>query len=53
MSEDWAADSEIRPDADNRVIAGIVGHYGIALQKHDSALVSFTDREEVSLASRR
>jgi hypothetical protein len=49
MNEDWAADvKKYAPDADNKVIAGIVRHCGIALRKQDSALVSFTDREEVS-----
>jgi len=48
MAEDWAADvKKYVPDADDAAIAGIVKHCGIALQKRDSALVSFTDRSEV------
>jgi hypothetical protein len=49
MSEDWAVDvKKYAPDADNKVIAGIVVHCGIASRKRDSALISFTDKEEVS-----
>ncbi|MGW5238454.1 DUF2853 family protein [Monashia sp. NPDC004114] len=48
MAEDWAADVKIyAPDADDAAIAGIVKHCGIALQKRDSSLVSFTDRSEL------
>ncbi len=48
MAEDWAADvKKYAPDADDTAIAGIVKHCGIALQKRDSSLVSFTDRSEV------
>ena len=48
MAEDWAADvKKYVPDADDAAIAGIVRHCGIALQKRDSSLVSFTDRSEV------
>jgi Protein of unknown function (DUF2853) len=49
MAEDWAADVKkyvANPDA--KAIAGIVRYCGIALQKRDSSLVSFTDREEVA-----
>jgi hypothetical protein len=48
MAEDWAADvKKYAPDADDAAIAGIVKHCGIALQKRDSSLVSFTDPSEV------
>jgi Protein of unknown function (DUF2853) len=49
MTEDWDADVKkyvTNPDA--KAIAGIVRYCGIALQKRDSSLVSFTDREEVA-----
>jgi hypothetical protein len=50
MSEtDWAADvRKYAPDADEKAIAGIVRHCGIALRNRDSSLVSFSDREEVA-----
>jgi hypothetical protein len=49
MPEDWAADvRKHAPDADSKVIAGIIRYCGIALQKRDSSLVSFADREEVA-----
>lgn len=49
MSEDWASDiKKYASNADDKVIAGIVRYCGIALQKRDSALVSFSDREEVA-----
>ena len=45
---DWAADvKKYTPDADDKVIAGIVRHCGIALQKVDSSLVSFSDQAEL------
>lgn len=45
---DWAADvKKYAPDADDKVIAGIVKHCGIALQKADSSLVSFSDQAEL------
>ncbi len=44
---DWTEDVKIyAPDADDAAIAGIVKHCGIALQKRDSSLVSFTDTLE-------
>ncbi|HSM95446.1 MAG TPA: DUF2853 family protein [Rhizomicrobium sp.] len=47
--EDWAADvRKYVSDADERAIAGIARYCGIALQKRDSSLVSFTDKEEVA-----
>ena len=49
MAEDWAADVKIyATNADEKVIAGIVRYCGIALQRRDSSLVSFTDKEEVA-----
>jgi hypothetical protein len=49
MTEDWAADvKKYASNADEKVIAGIVHYCGIALQKRDSSLVSFTDKEEVA-----
>ncbi|GAA1976619.1 hypothetical protein GCM10009817_16130 [Terrabacter lapilli] len=48
MAEDWAADVRTySPDADDAAIKGIVRHCGIALQKRDSALVSFSDKSEL------
>ncbi|SCX94968.1 DUF2853 family protein [Microvirga guangxiensis] len=48
MSEDWAVDvKKYAPSADDKAIAGIVRYLGIALQKRDSALVSFSDRDEL------
>lgn len=48
MAEDWAADvKKYAPDADDAAIKGIVRHCGIALQKRDSSLVSFSDKTEV------
>ncbi len=45
---DWAADvKKYAPNADDKVIAGIVRHCGIALQKADSSLVSFSDQAEL------
>ncbi|MCC2650983.1 MAG: hypothetical protein K0Q60_1138 [Microvirga sp.] len=49
MAEDWVADvKKYAPNADDKAIAGIVRYLGIALQRRDSALVSFSDREEVA-----
>ena len=48
MAEDWAADvKKYAPDADDAAIKGVVRHCGIALQKRDSALVSFSDKSEL------
>ncbi|HEX6133466.1 MAG TPA: DUF2853 family protein [Longimicrobiales bacterium] len=45
---DWSADvRKYVPDADEKAIAGIVRHCGIALRNRDSSLVSFSDREEL------
>lgn len=50
MASDWAADvKKYAPDADEAAIAGIVRHCGIALQKSDSSLVSFSDQSEIDL----
>jgi Protein of unknown function (DUF2853) len=49
MAENWAADvKKYVPNADEKAIDGIVKYCGIALQKRDSSLVSFTDKEEVA-----
>ncbi len=49
MAEDWAADvKKYAPDADPKVIAGIVRYCGIALQKRDSSLVSMSDKTETA-----
>jgi hypothetical protein len=40
MAEDWAADV--------KAIAGLVRYLGIALQKRDSALVSFSNWDELA-----
>ena len=45
---DWAQDVKTHvPNADETAIAGIVKHCGIALQKRDSSLVSFSDKAEL------
>lgn len=47
MAEDWLADvRKYVADADEKVVAAIVRHCGIALQKRDSSLVSFSDSKE-------
>lgn len=47
MAKDWASDvKKYAPNADDKAIAGIVRHCGIALQKVDSSLVSFSDKAE-------
>lgn len=49
MSEDWAVDvRKYAPNADDKAIAGIVKYLGVALQNRDSALVSFSNREELA-----
>lgn len=49
MAEDWAVDvKKYAPNADDKAIAGIVRYCGIALQKRDSSLVAFSDKEEVA-----
>ena len=49
MAQDWASDvKKYVPDADESVIAKIVGYCGIALQKRDSSLVAFKDPEELA-----
>jgi hypothetical protein len=48
MAEDWVGDvKKYASNADEKAIAGIVRYCGIALQKSDSSLVSFTDKKEV------
>lgn len=47
MAEDWLADvRKYVADADEKVVAAIVRYCGIALQKRDSSLVSFSDSKE-------
>ena len=47
MAGNWAADvKKYVPNANEKAIEGIVRYCGIALQKRDSSLVSFTDKEE-------
>ncbi len=47
-STDWAEDvKQYAADADDKAIAGIVRHCGIALQSRDASLVSFTDKSEL------
>jgi outer membrane protein OmpA-like peptidoglycan-associated protein len=49
MAQDWAADvKKYVPNADDAVIKGIVRYCGIALQKVDSSLVSFSDPTELA-----
>ena len=49
MAEDWAEDvQKYVPNADAKAIAGIVRYCGIALQKRDSSLVSFSDDKEIA-----
>jgi uncharacterized protein DUF2853 len=49
MAEDWAVDvKKYVPNADQKAIAGIVRYLGIALQKRDSSLVAFYDKEEIA-----
>jgi hypothetical protein len=49
MAQDWSADiKKYASNAEEKAIAGIVRYCGIALQKRDSSLVSFTDKEEVA-----
>jgi len=49
MQQNWAVDvKKYVPNADEKAIAGIVRHCGIALQQRDASLVSFTDKEEVA-----
>ena len=49
MAKDRAADvKKYVANADQKAIAGIVRYCGIALQKRNSSLVSFTDKEEVA-----
>jgi outer membrane protein OmpA-like peptidoglycan-associated protein len=48
MATDWAADvKKFVSNADDEVIKGIVRYCGIALQKPDSSLVSYTDPVEL------
>ena len=47
LTPDWSVDvRKYSPKADGKTISGIVRHLGIALQKHDSSLVAFADKQE-------
>lgn len=49
MATDWAADvKKYAPDADDAVIAGMLKTYRLVLSNQDSALVSFTDPDELA-----
>jgi hypothetical protein len=49
MAVDWAADvKKYAPGANDKTIAGVVRHCGIALQHRDSSLVSFSDPKELA-----
>ncbi|MEO8757409.1 MAG: DUF2853 family protein [Devosia sp.] len=49
MAEDWALDvRKYAPDADPKVVGGIVKYCGIALQSRDSSLVAFSDGKETA-----
>ena len=49
MAQDWATDvKKYDPGANDAAIKGIVRHCGIALQKADSSLVSFSDPKELA-----
>ncbi len=49
MATDWAADvRKYAPGADVAVIGGIVRFCGIALNSRDSALVAFSDKDELA-----
>lgn len=49
MPENWADDvRKYVPNADPKAIDGIIRYCGIALQKRDSSLVAFSDKEEVA-----
>lgn len=48
MAEDWSLDVlRYAPNADPKVIAGIVKHCGIALRNRDSSLVATSDKVEL------
>ena len=49
MAEDWSIDvRKYVPNADSKVIDGIIRSCGIALQNRDSSLVSFTETTELN-----
>jgi hypothetical protein len=49
MAEDYAADvKRYKPDANPKVIAGIVKHLGIALKSKDASLVSCSSKDELA-----
>lgn len=48
MASDWAADvRKYAPNADDAIIAAIIRYCGVALNSRDSALVAFSDKEEL------
>ena len=48
-AENWAADvKKYIPQVDEKAVAGIARYCGIALQKKDSSLVAFHDKQEVA-----
>ena len=48
MAEDWSLDvHRYAPNADSKVIAGIVKYCGIALRNRDSSLVATSEKVEV------
>jgi hypothetical protein len=48
MPENWADAKKHAASVDERAIAAILRHRGIALRKRDSSLVSFADKAEVA-----
>jgi hypothetical protein len=49
MADNWSDDvKQHAPGADDKVIANIVKHCGVALQNRDSSLVAFTDKAELA-----
>jgi Protein of unknown function (DUF2853) len=49
MSEDWTVDvKKYSPNADDKAVAGLVKYLGIALRNRDSALVSFSNQDELA-----
>ena len=49
MTQDWATDvKKYATNADDKTIAGIMRYCDAALQKRDSSLVAFPDKEEVA-----
>jgi hypothetical protein len=54
MPEDWLADvRRYAPNADPKVVEGLVRYCGIALRNRDSALVSFSSPDEIARVRER